>query len=233
MIYVRKSEDRGYANHGWLRSHHSFSFANYYDPEFMGWGNLRVINDDYVEAGGGFGEHSHSNMEIITYVLSGELAHKDSMGNIETINPGEVQRMSAGTLVVHSEFNHVKDATTHFLQIWIEPNLKNIEPSYEQINIPPISKEGKLALIASSNPKDYSVLIHADASLYAGIFDKDQSSELALNPNRKAYVHLIAGALEVNGINLESGDALMFEDESHVSIKNGRSAEVLVFDLAA
>ena len=233
MIYVRKSEERGYANHGWLRSYHSFSFANYYDPEFMGWGNLRVINDDHVEAGSGFGEHSHSNMEIITYVLSGRLAHKDSMGNVETINPGEVQRMSAGTLVVHSEFNHSKDATTHLLQIWIEPNVKNIEPSYEQKTIPPISKEGKLALIASSNPKDYSVLIHADASLYAGFFDKDQSAGLELNPNRKAYVHLIVGALEVNGINLESGDALMFEDESHVSIKNGRSAEVLVFDLAA
>jgi redox-sensitive bicupin YhaK (pirin superfamily) len=233
MIYVRKSEERGYANHGWLRSYHSFSFANYYDPEFMGWGNLRVINDDHVEAGSGFGEHSHSNMEIITYVLSGRLAHKDSMGNVETINPGEVQRMSAGTLVVHSEFNHSKDATTHLLQIWIEPNVKNIEPSYEQKTIPPISKEGKLALIASSNPKDYSVLIHADASLYAGFFDKDQSAGLELNPNRKAYVHLIGGALEVNGINLESGDALMFEDESHVSIKNGRSAEVLVFDLAA
>jgi redox-sensitive bicupin YhaK (pirin superfamily) len=233
MIYVRKSEERGYANHGWLRSYHSFSFANYYDPEFMGWGNLRVINDDYIQAGSGFGEHSHSNMEIITYVLSGELAHKDSMGNAETINPGEVQRMSAGTLVVHSEFNHAKDATTHLLQIWIEPNVKNIEPSYEQKTIPPISKEGKLTLIASSNPKDYSVLIHADASLYAGFFDKDQSADLELNLNRKAYVHLIGGALEVNGINLESGDALMFEDESHVSIKNGRSAEVLVFDLAA
>ena len=150
MIYVRKSEERGYANHGWLRSYHSFSFANYYDPEFMGWGNLRVINDDHVEAGSGFGEHSHSNMEIITYVLSGRLAHKDSMGNVETINPGEVQRMSAGTLVVHSEFNHSKDATTHLLQIWIEPNVKNIEPSYEQKTISHISKEGKLALIASS-----------------------------------------------------------------------------------
>ena len=174
MIKLRKSEDRGYADHGWLKSYHSFSFADYYDPEYMGWGNLRVINDDYIEAGGGFGDHPHRNMEIITYVLSGQLAHKDSMGNVETINPGEVQRMSAGSLVVHSEFNGATNATTHLLQIWIEPNVKNIEPSYEQKVIPQVKKEGKLALIASSNPKDQSVLIHADASLYAGIFNKNK-----------------------------------------------------------
>ena len=156
MIKLRKSEDRGYADHGWLKSYHSFSFADYYDPEYMGWGNLRVINDDYIKAGGGFGDHPHRNMEIITYVLSGQLAHKDSMGNIETINPGEVQRMSAGSLVVHSEFNSAANATTHLLQIWIEPNVKNIEPSYEQKVISQIKKQGKLALIASSDPRSVS-----------------------------------------------------------------------------
>ena len=233
MIKLRKSEDRGYADHGWLKSYHSFSFADYYDPEYMGWGNLRVINDDYIEAGGGFGDHPHRNMEIITYVLSGQLAHKDSMGNIETINPGEVQRMSAGSLVVHSEFNSAANATTHLLQIWIEPNVKNIEPSYEQKVISQIKKQGKLALIASSNPKDQSVLIHADASLYAGIFNENQKTTLQLNLNRKAYVHLIKGALEINGNYLKAGDALMLEDEPLINISNGREAEVLVFDLTA
>lgn len=233
MMHLRKSNDRGFADHGWLKSYHSFSFANYYDPDFMGWGNLRVINDDYIEVGGGFGEHSHRNMEIITYVISGQLAHKDNMGNIKTINPGEVQRMSAGRFVVHSEFNGAKDDITHLIQIWIEPNIKNIEPSYEQKTIPQPSKEGKLVLIASSNKTDTSVLIHADASLYVGIFNQDQETSLSLNLNRKAYVHLIRGELEVNDIQLKSGDALMLENEPLVNISKGNAAEVLVFDLAA
>ena len=233
MIKHRKSEDRGYADLGWLKSYHSFSFADYYDPKYMGWGNLRVINDDYIEVGGGFGDHPHRNMEIITYVLSGQLTHKDSLGNIETINPGEVQRMSAGNLVVHSEFNSANNATTHLLQIWIEPDVKNIEPSYEQKVIPQIKKEGRLALIASSDAKDQSVLIHADASLYAGTFNENQKATLQLNLNRKAYVHLIKGMLEINGNYLKTGDALMLEDEPLITISNGREAEVLVFDLAA
>ena len=233
MMHLRKSNDRGFADHGWLKSYHSFSFANYYDPDYMGWGNLRVINDDYIEVGGGFGEHSHRNMEIITYVISGQLAHKDNMGNIKTINPGEVQRMSAGRFVVHSEFNSAKDDITHLIQIWIEPNIKNIEPSYEQKTIPQLSKEGKLVLIASSNKTDTSVLIHADASLYVGIFNQDQETSLSLNLNRKAYVHLIRGELEVNDIQLKSGDALMLENEPLVNISKGNAAEVLVFDLAA
>ena len=233
MMHLRKSNDRGFADHGWLKSYHSFSFANYYDPDYMGWGNLRVINDDYIEVGGGFGEHSHRNMEIITYVISGQLAHKDNMGNIKTINPGEVQRMSAGRFVVHSEFNSAKDDITHLIQIWIEPNIKNIEPSYEQKTIPQPSKEGKLVLIASSNKTDTSVLIHADASLYVGIFNQDQETSLSLNLNRKAYVHLIRGELEVNDIQLKSGDALMLENEPLVNISKGNAAEVLVFDLAA
>ena len=233
MIQLRKSSERGYANHGWLKSYHSFSFANYYDIRYMGWGNLRVINDDYIEPGGGFGEHPHKNMEIITYVLSGQLAHKDSMGNIKTINPGEIQRMSAGALVVHSEFNSAKNDITHIIQIWIEPNIKNIEPSYEQKTIPQSLKEGKLVLIASSIKTDTSVLIHADASLYAGIFNQDQETSLSLNLNRKAYVHLIRGELKVNDIQLKSGDALMLENEPLVNISKGSAAEVLVFDLAA
>ena len=233
MMHLRKSNDRGFADHGWLKSYHSFSFANYYDPDFMGWGNLRVINDDYIEPGAGFGEHPHKNMEIITYVLSGQLAHKDSMGNIKTINPGEIQRMSAGALVVHSEFNSAKNDITHIIQIWIEPNIKNIEPSYEQKTIPQPSKEGKLVLIASSIKTDISVLIHADASLYAGIFNQDQETSLSLNLNRKAYVHLIRGELKVNDIQLKSGDALMLENEPLVNISKGSAAEVLVFDLAA
>ena len=199
MINLRKSQDRGYADHGWLKSFHSFSFAGYHDPRFMGWGNLRVINEDRVAAGMGFGKHGHRNMEIISYVLSGELAHEDSMGNVKGIPPGDVQRMSAGSGVTHSEFNHAKDQTTHFLQIWIEPNVAEIEPSYEQKTIPVIEKDGKLLIIASPSGNDGAVKIHADAKVYAGLFDGDQSFELRLDPSRKFYVHLIRGSLKVNG----------------------------------
>ncbi len=233
MIILRKSEDRGYTDHGWLKSYHSFSFADYYDPQYMGWGNLRVINEDYIEAGGGFGDHSHRNMEIITYVLSGQLAHKDSMGNVKTINPDEVQRMSAGSFVTHSEFNSASNAMTHLLQIWIEPHLKNIEPSYEQKTIPSARKKGALALIASSDGRDQSVLIHADAFLYAGIFNEHQKAILKLSQSRKAYVHLIKGILEINGHHLKSGDALLLEDEPLIIIEKGGDGEVLIFDLAA
>lgn len=232
MLQLRKSQDRGYADHGWLKSFHSFSFAGYHDPQFMGWGNLRVINEDRVAAGMGFGKHGHRNMEIISYVLSGELAHQDSMGNIESIPPGDVQRMSAGSGVTHSEFNHAKDQTTHFLQIWIEPNVLEVKPSYEQKTIPLADKEGKLRLIASPNGKDGSVKIFADASVYAGLFDGSQSSELQLDPNRKAYVHLIKGSLVVNGQKLASGDALLIENESSLQISDGNDAEVLFFDLS-
>ena len=233
MINLRKSQDRGYADHGWLKSFHSFSFAGYHDPRFMGWGNLRVINEDRVAAGMGFGKHGHRNMEIISYVLSGELAHQDSMGNVEGIPPGDVQRMSAGSGVTHSEFHHAKDQTTHFLQIWIEPNVLEIEPSYEQKTIPAIEKSGKLRIIASPTGNDRAVKIHADAKIYAGLFDQGQSFELALDPNRKFYVHLIRGSLDVNGQALDGGDALLFQEEDRLAISNGKSAEVLVFDLSA
>ena len=233
MLQLRKSQDRGYADHGWLQSFHSFSFAGYHDPEFMGWGNLRVINEDKVAAGMGFGKHGHRNMEIISYVLYGELAHQDSMGNVKSIPPGDVQRMSAGTGVMHSEFNHAKDQTTHLLQIWIEPNILEIEPSYEQKTIPLTDKQGKLCLVASPNGKDGSVSISADAKVYAGLFDGPQSAELELDPKRKAYAHLVQGSLTINGQILTSGDALMIQDESQLNLSDGKNAEVLIFDLSA
>lgn len=232
MINLRKSQDRGYADHGWLKSYHSFSFAGYHDPQFMGWGNLRVINEDRVAAGMGFGKHGHRNMEIISYVLSGELAHQDSIGNIESIPPGDVQRMSAGSGVTHSEFNHAKDQTTHFLQIWIEPNVSEIEPSYEQKTIPAIEKDGKLRIIASPTGNDGAVKIHADAKIYAGLFNGPQSATLTLDPKRKAYAHLIRGMLTINGQKLVGGDALFIEDEPSLVISDGVDAEVLIFDLS-
>jgi redox-sensitive bicupin YhaK (pirin superfamily) len=232
MLTLRKAQDRAYADHGWLKSFHSFSFAGYYDPKFMGWGNLRVINEDRIAAGMGFGKHNHRNMEIISYVLSGELAHEDSMGNVKGIPPGDVQRMSAGNGVTHSEFNHAKDQTTHFLQIWIEPNVLDIPPSYEQKTITTIDKQGKLCLIASSDGASNAVKIYADAKVYAGLFDQDQSAQLDLDPKRKGYAHLIKGELHVNDVTLQAGDALLIEDEKEILISGGKNAEVLVFDLS-
>ncbi|MBP6894724.1 MAG: pirin family protein [Gammaproteobacteria bacterium] len=232
MLQIRKSQERGYADHGWLKSFHSFSFAGYYDPAFMGWGNLRVINEDRVAAGAGFGTHGHRDMEIISYVLDGELAHKDSMGNVESIPPGDVQRMSAGRGVMHSEFNHKADQTTHFLQIWIEPNVRGIPPGYEQKQVDVADKRGKLALVAAPEGEAGAVSMHADARLYAGLFDGDETAELKLDPARKAYVHLIRGALDVNGQRLQGGDAAMIAAESQLSLAGGQDAEVLVFDLA-
>jgi redox-sensitive bicupin YhaK (pirin superfamily) len=233
MLTVRKSQDRGYADHGWLKSYHSFSFAGYHDPAHMGWGNLRVINEDRVAPGMGFGKHGHRDMEIISYVLSGELAHQDNMGNIKGIPPGDVQRMSAGTGVMHSEFNHAEGETTHFLQIWIVPNVTGIAPSYEQKTVPADQKRGVLRLVASPDGAQGSVTIHADAALYAGLFDGRESAEIALDPARKSYVHLVRGSLDVNGLQLDSGDAVLLEGESRITLTNGKDAEVLVFDLAA
>jgi len=232
MINLRKSQERGYADHGWLNSFHSFSFASYHDPRFMGWGNLRVINEDRIAAGMGFGKHGHRNMEIISYVLSGELAHEDSIGNIKGIPPGDVQRMSAGSGVTHSEFNHAKDQTTHFLQIWIEPNISEIEPSYEQKTVPKIEKDGKLRLIASSAGNDGAVKIHADAKIYAGLFNGPQSASMPLDLKRKYYAHLIRGVLTINNHQITGGDALFIENESKLEISGGVDAEVLIFDLS-
>ena len=233
MLTIRKSKDRGYADHGWLKSFHSFSFAAYYDPQHMGWGNLRVINEDRVAPGTGFGTHSHRDMEIISYVLSGELAHKDTLGNVRGIPPGDVQRMSAGTGVQHSEFNHAPNDTTHFLQIWIEPNVTGMAPSYEQKTFLESEKRGALRLVASSDGAQGSVTIHADARVYAGLLDGAQTVELALNSNRKAYVHLVRGELDVNGQRLSAGDAALMEGESRLALSCGKDAEVLVFDLTA
>lgn len=233
MLTLRKSQDRGYADHGWLKSYHSFSFAGYYDPAHMGWGNLRVINEDRVDPGTGFGKHGHRDMEIISYVLSGELAHQDSMGNVKGIPPGDVQRMSAGTGVMHSEFNHAKGQVTHFLQIWIEPNVTGIKPGYEQKTVSANQKRGTLRLVASPDGAHDSVTIHADAKLYAGLFDGAERAELALDPKRKAYVHLVSGGLDVNGQRISAGDAVMLEHENKITLTKGGDAEVLVFDLAA
>jgi redox-sensitive bicupin YhaK (pirin superfamily) len=233
MLTLRKSSDRGYADHGWLKSFHSFSFAGYHDPAHMGWGNLRVINEDRIAPGTGFGAHGHQDMEIISYVLSGELAHQDSMGNVKGIPPGDIQRMSAGTGVRHSEFNHAPDQETHFLQIWILPNQRGIAPGYEQKTVASVSKRGALALVASPESAEQAVKLNADAHMYAGLFDGAEESRLVLQSERKAYVFLIRGELHVNQMPLQSGDALMVSDESELHLYQGKNAEVLVFDLAA
>ena len=238
MITVRKSSDRGYADHGWLKSFHSFSFADYHDPQHMGFGNLRVINEDRIAPGTGFGTHGHRDMEIVSYVLSGELAHKDSMGNgtagaavSGVIRPGDVQRMSAGRGVLHSEFNHAPKDTTHFLQIWIEPSVRGIESGYEQKHFDAASKRGTLRLVASPAGADGSVTIHADASIYSGLFDGEPPLRRVLAPKRKAYVHVVRGSVTVNGQALQGGDALRLERESELTIAGGVDAEVLMFDL--
>ena len=233
MLKIRKSSERGLADHGWLQSRHSFSFAGYYDPQYMGWGNLRVINEDRVAAGKGFGTHGHRDMEIISYVLSGELAHKDTLGNVKAIPPGDVQRMSAGTGVQQSEFNHAADATTHFLQIWIEPDKTGIQPGYEQKSFSDQEKRGRLRLVASHDGADGSVSMNADASMYAGLFDAGEKATVALAAGRKAYVHLVRGDLNVNGQALHGGDALLVDGVDALTIDQGQGAEVLVFDLAA
>jgi len=232
MLQIRKAEDRGHADHGWLKSHHSFSFADYHDPAHMRWGNLRVINDDLIAVGGGFATHGHRDMEIVTYVTAGLLGHRDSLGNGTDIPPGDVQRMSAGRGVRHSEFNHAPDQPTHLLQIWIEPRCKGIEPGYEQRHFAALDKRGRLRLIASPDGAAGSLTIHADAAIHAGLFDGAESASLPLDPARKAYVHLVRGRLAVNGHLLRAGDGALVADEEHLELGDGVDAEVLVFDLA-
>jgi quercetin 2,3-dioxygenase len=231
MIALRKSTERGFADHGWLKSFHTFSFADYYDPQNMGFGPLRVINEDRVAPGQGFGKHPHRDMEIISYVLDGELEHKDSMGNGSIIRPGDVQRMSAGTGVFHSEYNPSRTQGVHFLQIWIEPSEMGIAPGYEQKFFGPGDKRGRLCLLASPDGREGSVTIHQDARLFAGLIDSAESVKHVLAKGRKAYVHVARGAANVNGQMLGAGDALKIESESDVVIKNGDSADVLLFDL--
>ena len=233
MITLRKSAERGVADHGWLKSRHSFSFADYYEPAHMGFGNLRVINEDRIAPGTGFGTHGHRDMEILSVVLEGALAHRDNIGNGATILPGEVQRMSAGRGVMHSEFNAARDATTHFLQIWILPSRQGIDPGYEQKAFAEGDKRGRLRVVASPDGRDGSLTVHADASLYAGLLDGDERAALALAPGRLGYVHVARGEVRVNGQALSTGDAALLRDESKVELSEGRAAEVLVFDLAA
>ncbi len=232
MNALRKSSDRGFADHGWLKSFHTFSFAGYYDPQNMGFGPLRVINEDRVAPGEGFGKHPHRDMEIISYVLEGELEHKDSMGTGSVIRPGDVQRMSAGTGVFHSEYNPSPANSVHFLQIWIEPDALGIAPSYEQKFFAPAEKRGKLRLLASPDASEGSVKLHQDARLYAALVDGEERVTLALLAGRKGYVHVARGAVSVNGKVLGAGDALKIEGEAEVLIDQGKQAEVLVFDLA-
>jgi redox-sensitive bicupin YhaK (pirin superfamily) len=232
MITLRRADDRGFADHGWLKSFHTFSFADYHDPAHMGFGNLRVINEDRIAPGTGFGTHGHRDMEIISYVLEGALAHKDSIGNGAAILPGEVQRMSAGSGVRHSEFNHAQNDSTHFLQIWIIPRHTNIAPGYEQKAFTEADKRGRLRLVASEDGRDGSVTIHADAAIRAGLFNGDESATLALAPGRLTWVQVARGEVTVNGQALKAGDALGLADEAALSIGQGRDAEVLVFDLA-
>ncbi|MBB5192894.1 hypothetical protein HNQ50_003648 [Silvimonas terrae] len=230
MITLRKAQDRGHANHGWLDSWHSFSFAGYQDNNHVHFGPLRVINEDRVAAGQGFGSHPHRDMEIISYVLEGELEHKDNMGNGSIIKPGNVQRMSAGTGVVHSEYNPSKTNGVHFLQIWIIPN-KAAPASYEEKTFPEEDKRGKLRLVASETGENGSVTINQDAKLYIGLFDGAETTTLPVNPERLVYVHVARGSVTVNGQALTTGDAAKLRAESAVTLSQGTDAEVLVFDL--
>jgi quercetin 2,3-dioxygenase len=231
MLQIRKSADRGPAELGWLSSRHSFSFGHYHDPAHMGFGPLRVINEDKVQPGMGFGTHGHQDMEIISYVLDGALEHKDSLGTGSVIRYGDVQRMSAGTGVQHSEFNHSRTEKVHFLQIWIIPDRARIEPSYEEKHFDAASKRGTLRLIASSDARDGSVLVHQDVSIYASILDGAGRIEHPLEPGRLGYVHVARGRLTVNGVALEAGDALKLVDEVNVVLEAGKDAEILLFDL--
>jgi quercetin 2,3-dioxygenase len=231
MNEIRRSQERGFADHGWLKSFHTFSFADYYDPKHVEFGPLRVINEDRVQAGAGFGTHGHRDMEIISYVLSGELAHKDSMGNGSTIRPGDVQRMSAGSGVRHSEFNPSHTEGTHFLQIWIQPDKVNIEPSYEEKRFAPAEKRGQLRLIVSPDRAQGSLLIHQDARIYAGLFNGSEAADLSVQSGRRIYVHVAQGAIEANGVALGAGDALQITRGTQLHLESGKDAEVLVFDL--
>jgi redox-sensitive bicupin YhaK (pirin superfamily) len=231
MVEIRPAAGRGHADHGWLNSFHSFSFGSYHDATRMGFGPLRVINDDRIAPGSGFGTHGHRDMEIISYVLEGALAHQDSMGNGSVIRPGDVQRMSAGRGVMHSEFNHDKAGQTHFLQIWIEPSERGIDPGYEERHFDAAARRGRLALIASPDGAQASVRLHQDARLFAGLFDGDESAELAIAPGRRLYVHVCRGSLMVDGQRLATGDAAAITDQTRIALSAGHQAEVLVFDL--
>lgn len=232
MITIRRADDRGTADFGWLHSRHTFSFGHYYDPDHMGIGPLRVINDDRVEPGAGFATHGHRDMEIVSYVLDGALEHKDSIGNGSVIRPGEVQRMSAGTGIRHSEFNASKTDLVRFLQIWIEPERLGLPPGYEQKTFAEVERRGRLRLVGSRDGRDGAVTIHKDVNLYAGLFDARDSARLDLSPGRTVWVQMARGEAEVNGIRLFEGDGATITDTDAIQIENGATAEILVFDMA-
>lgn len=232
MIKIRKADERGHADHGWLDTWHTFSFADYHDPEQMGYSSLRVINDDRVAPGGGFPTHPHRDMEIVTYVLAGALEHQDSMGNGTVIRPGEVQRMSAGTCIRHSEFNASKSEAVHLLQIWIMPEQNGLTPSYEQKFFDSAEKLGKLCLVASPDGRDGSVTIHQDAKIHAALIDPEHPAEYALAQDRRAYLHVAQGEVSLNGQELQAGDGARIEGETGLNLKSASSAEILLFDLA-
>ncbi|MFN0185949.1 MAG: pirin family protein [Aquabacterium sp.] len=233
MLTLRRSEERGLADHGWLHSRHTFSFADYHDPRHMGVGNLRVINEDRIAPGTGFGTHGHRDMEIVSYVISGALAHRDSMGHGTVIVPGEVQRMTAGTGVRHSEFNHDPQGHTHFLQIWLLPARGGLTPGYEQKAFAPADRRGRLRRVAAPDGIGGAVTLHADAVLHAGLFDVGEAADLPLASGRLGYVHLVRGSIRVNGQDLHAGDGIALRDESLLMLRDGNQAEVLVFDLAS
>jgi redox-sensitive bicupin YhaK (pirin superfamily) len=232
MITVRKAKDRGHVDHGWLDTSHTFSFASYFDPEHMGFGDLRVINDDRVAPRRGFGAHSHADMEIVTYVLDGALQHKDSMGNGSVIRPGDVQRMSAGTGVTHSEFNASDDAWVHLLQIWILPEREGLEPSYEQKHFPLDERRGRLRLVASRDAREGSVRVHQDADLNAGVLGDGDAATHALRPGRRAWVQVARGSVRLNDVPLDAGDGAAVRDVKALELRDAKDAEVLLFDLA-
>ncbi len=231
MLQVLRSAERGFADHGWLKSHHTFSFADYHNPDWVQFGPLRVINDDYVAPGQGFGKHGHRDMEILTYILEGELEHKDSMGNGSVIRPGDVQRMSAGTGVLHSEFNPSATQAVHLLQVWIIPRAERLAPGYEQKHFTGIDKRGRLRLVASPAGAEGSVTINQDARVYAGLFSGAESQAYALPAGRRAWVHLARGSLAVNELQLSAGDAAYADGPAQLQLHDGRDAEVLLFDL--
>jgi redox-sensitive bicupin YhaK (pirin superfamily) len=232
MLTVRRSEDRGHADHGWLNAYHSFSFADYYDPQHLSFGSLRVINEDRVQPGRGFGQHGHRDMEIITYILDGALEHKDSMGNGSVIRPGDVQRMSAGSGVMHSEYNHSQSEMVHLLQIWITPRITGMRPGYEEKHFDAADKRGKLRLIAAPDGRDGAVTIHQDAFVYASLLDPGDALDHTLAAGRKAYVHVARGTVHVNGETLKAGDGAKIAGESRISFTGAKDAEVLLFDMA-
>lgn len=232
---IRRANERGYADHGWLKSFHTFSFADYYDPQHMGYRALRVINEDRVAGGQGFGRHGHKDMEIVSYVLDGALEHADSLGTGSVIRPGDVQRMTAGTGVLHSEKNHSATEGVHFLQIWIVPSQRNLAPGYEQKSFPTEQRQGKLRVVASSDGRDGSLTVHQDVSLYAGLFGEGEAAEHTLAKGRGAWVHVVRGQAKVNGEVLRAGDAAQIEDGAirlEGTSEGGKPAEVLLFDLA-